>query len=57
LKNSLNGLSRDVLFGAPDLPEEASWPKRGIVTILATVAAALLLLLFVIVRRFRPAWV
>jgi hypothetical protein len=57
LKNSLNGLSRDVLFGAPDLPEEASWPKRGIVTILAAVAAELLLLLFVIVHRLKPAWI
>jgi hypothetical protein len=53
LKNSLNGVSRDVLFGAPDLPEEPSWPKRGIITLLAASVTGLLLLMFVILRRFR----
>ncbi len=52
LKSSLNGLSRDVIFGAPDLPEEPSWPRRGIITILAAFVTGLLLLMFVIVRRF-----
>jgi uncharacterized protein involved in exopolysaccharide biosynthesis len=52
LRNSLSGVSRDVIFGTPDLPEEPSWPRRGIITILAAFAAALLLLAFVILRRF-----
>jgi hypothetical protein len=54
LRNSLNGISRDVIFGAPDLPEEPSWPKRGIITVLTVVVTALLLLLFVLLRGFRP---
>jgi hypothetical protein len=52
LRNSLKGISRDVIFAPPDLPEEPSWPKRGIITILATFTGALLLLVFVILRRF-----
>jgi hypothetical protein len=55
LRNSLNGMSRDVIFGKPDLPEEPSWPRRGMITILAGFLAALLLLIFVLVRRFWPA--
>jgi hypothetical protein len=55
LRNSLNGVSRDVLFGPPDLPEEPSWPKRGIITILAAFVTGLLLLMFVILRRFRAS--
>jgi hypothetical protein len=54
LRNSLKGLSRDVVFGTPDLPEEPSWPKRGIITLLAGFTAGLLLLMFVIFRRFWP---
>jgi len=52
LRNSLNGVSRDVVFGAPDLPEEPSWPKKGMITILAGFVTGLLLLMFVILRRF-----
>ncbi len=52
LRNSLNGLSRDVVFGTPDLPEEPSWPKKGMITILAGFVTGLLLLMFVILRRF-----
>src|SRR5438552_1789354 len=33
-RNSLNGVSRDVIFGKPDLPQEASWPNRGVIVIL-----------------------
>jgi hypothetical protein len=54
MKNSLNGVSRDVIFGAPDLPEEPSWPKRGIITLLAMAVTGLLLLTFVILRVFGP---
>jgi hypothetical protein len=56
MRNSLKGVSRDVVFGAPDLPEEPSWPRRGIITVLAAFTAGLLLLVFVILRRFGPAW-
>jgi hypothetical protein len=57
MRNSLKGVSRDVVFGAPDLPEEPSWPRRGIITVLAAFTAGLLLLVFVILRRFARAWV
>ena len=52
LRESLNGHSSDVVFGPPDLPEQPSWPKKGIITILAVVVSTLLLLVFVILRRF-----
>lgn len=51
LRNLLNGISRDVIFGQPDLPEEPSWPRRGIIAGLAGFTTGLLLLIFVIVRR------
>jgi hypothetical protein len=57
LRNSLNGTSHDVVFGAPDLPEEPSWPKRGVIAISAAAAIELLLLLFVMLHRFRPTWI
>jgi hypothetical protein len=57
LRSSLNGVSRDVIFGAPDLPEEPSWPKRGIISILTVVITALLLLLVLLLQRFRPSWI
>jgi uncharacterized protein involved in exopolysaccharide biosynthesis len=52
LENSLNGVSHDRVFSASDLPEEPSWPKKGMITILAGFASGLLLLMFVILRRF-----
>ena len=52
LRNSLNGVSRDVVFSAPNLPEEPSWPKKGMITIFAGFVTGLLLLMFVILRRF-----
>ncbi|MGH9695304.1 MAG: hypothetical protein ACRD5Z_14235, partial [Bryobacteraceae bacterium] len=52
LRGSLNGLSSDVVFGPPDLPGEPSWPRKGIITILTVVVSTLLLLVFVILRRF-----
>jgi hypothetical protein len=54
LRNSLNGISHDVVFAAPDLPEEPSWPRKGMITILAGLVTELLLLMFVILRRVRP---
>jgi uncharacterized protein involved in exopolysaccharide biosynthesis len=52
LRDSLNGLSHDVVFGPPDLPQEPSWPRKATITILAVLVATLLLLVFVILRRF-----
>lgn len=54
LKRELNGTSRDVIFAPPNLPQEPSWPKKGIISILTTVAAGLLLFMFVILRSFWP---
>lgn len=56
LKNSLKGLSGDVVFGMPSLPDVPSWPNRGIIVILTTVVTALLLTVFVILRRFGLGW-
>jgi uncharacterized protein involved in exopolysaccharide biosynthesis len=50
LRNSLNGLSSDVVFGQPDLPQAPSWPKKGYITILAMVVTTLLLLALAILR-------
>jgi hypothetical protein len=55
LKDSLNGVSRDVVFGAPSLPESPSWPRKRMIALLAGFVTGLLLLMFVIVRRFRSA--
>jgi hypothetical protein len=52
LRNQLLGTSTDVVFGPPDLPEASTWPKRGIMTILVVASTALLLFMFVILRRF-----
>jgi hypothetical protein len=52
LRNSLQGKSSDVVFGQPDLPEEPSWPRRGVIAGLVGFSTGLLLLIFVIVRRF-----
>jgi hypothetical protein len=57
LRSSLNGVSRDVIFGGPDLPEEPSWPRRGIISILTVAITALLLLLVLLLHRFRPSWI
>ncbi len=51
LRSSLN-VSREMVFSAPDLPAIAYWPKKGVVTVLAGFAAEVLLLIFVILRRF-----
>lgn len=52
LRRSLNGVSRDVLFGLSDLPEEPSWPDWKIVVPVTYFVTALLLLMFVILRQF-----
>jgi hypothetical protein len=57
LRSLLNGVSRDAIFGNPDLPQEAIWPRRGLITVLTIVVTELLLFLFVVLRRFRPTWI
>ncbi len=54
LGRALNGISLDVVFSAPDLPGQPSWPNKGMIAILAGFVAGLLFLMFVILRRFRP---
>lgn len=53
LRDSLKGLSHDVIFGASSLPDRPSWPKRGVIVISTIVATGLLLLVFVFLRRLR----
>ncbi|HEV7877797.1 hypothetical protein [Bradyrhizobium sp.] len=52
LRGLLKGVSRDVLFGLPDLPEEPSWPNWKIVVPVTYFVTVLLLLMFVILRHF-----
>jgi hypothetical protein len=51
LRKSLKGLSPDVVFGPPDLPQEPSWPNKTVIAILAALVTSLLLFAFVILRR------
>jgi hypothetical protein len=51
LRSSLN-VSREMVFSVPDLPGGPTWPKKGMITILAGFVTGLLLLMFVILRRF-----
>ncbi|MBR1120181.1 hypothetical protein JQ628_01550 [Bradyrhizobium lablabi] len=55
LKNKLKGMSRDVVFGVPDLPQEPSWPNKKLVFALTVAVTGLLLLALTILRyvRFR----
>jgi len=48
---ALQGLSRDVVVQAPTLPTEHVSPKKSLITVLATVAVGLVLLLWVFMRR------
>lgn len=50
LRSSLN-VSREMVFSVPDLPGVPSWPKKGVITVLAGFATALLLLMLVILHR------
>ncbi len=51
LEPKLDVLSAAALVQAPTLPQKASQPKKGLVTVGATLAAGLLLLLFVFMRQ------
>lgn len=53
LEGQLEGLSEAQLVQSPTLPEKASQPKKGLIAIGATLAAGLLLLLFVFMRQAR----
>lgn len=49
----MQGVSRAVVFSEPSLPQEPSWPKRTIVSILAAFAAGLIATIFVLLRANR----
>lgn len=49
----IRGVSRALVFSEPSLPQEPSWPKRTIVSILAAFAAALIAVIFVLLRASR----
>jgi uncharacterized protein involved in exopolysaccharide biosynthesis len=49
----MRGISRAVVFSEPSLPQEPSWPKRAIVSILAAFAAGLIAVIFVLLRASR----
>ncbi|HEV2154873.1 Wzz/FepE/Etk N-terminal domain-containing protein [Bradyrhizobium sp.] len=49
----MRGVSRAVVFSEPSLPQEPSWPKRAIVSILAAFAAGLIAVIFVLLRASR----
>lgn len=51
LEPKLNVLSAAQLVQSPTLPQKASQPKKGLITVGATLAAGLLLLLFVFMRQ------
>ncbi len=51
LRSSLN-VSREMVFSPPDLPAVPSWPNKGMIAVLAGFVAEILLLIFVILRRF-----
>lgn len=50
---SMAGISRAVVFGEPSAPQEPSWPKRAVVSILTAFAAGLIALIFVLLRANR----
>ena len=51
LEAQLEGLSEAMLIQPPTLPEKASKPKKGLIAISATLAAGLLLLMYVFMRQ------
>lgn len=51
LETQLEGVSEAQLVQSPTLPQKASQPKKGLIAIGATLAAALALLLFVFMRQ------
>ena len=51
LETQLEGLSEAMLIQPPTLPEKASKPKKGLIAIGATLAAGLLLLMYVFMRQ------
>lgn len=50
---AMQGISRAVVFSEPSLPQEPSWPKRTIVSILTALAAGLFTMTFVLLRAGR----
>jgi hypothetical protein len=52
VQNMLAGVPRDVIISAPNLPIEPSWPKKGVIAVLAGLAAIPVLLTLVLLGRF-----
>ncbi|MET4036904.1 MULTISPECIES: Wzz/FepE/Etk N-terminal domain-containing protein [unclassified Bradyrhizobium] len=50
---SMRSVSRALVISEPSLPQEPSWPKRTIVSILTAFAAGLIALIFVLLRASR----
>jgi hypothetical protein len=52
IQNRLDGVSRDVIVSAPDLPIETSWPNESAVAILSAIAAVPVLLALILLGRY-----
>jgi hypothetical protein len=50
LKQQLLGVSEDIVFWPPDLPEEPVWPQRGLIAVLSALGGGLLMLAFAALR-------
>ena len=50
LKQQLLGVSEDIIFWPPDLPEEAVWPQRSLIAALSALGGGLLMFAFVALR-------
>jgi uncharacterized protein involved in exopolysaccharide biosynthesis len=50
LKQQLLGVSEDIVFWPPDLPEEPVWPQRSLIALLSAIGGGLLMLAFALLR-------
>jgi uncharacterized protein involved in exopolysaccharide biosynthesis len=50
LKQQLLGVSEDIVFWPPDLPEEPVWPQRGLIALLSAIGGGLLMFAFAALR-------
>ena len=50
LKQQLLGVSEDIVFWPPDLPEEPVWPQRSLIAALSAIGGGLLMLAFAALR-------
>lgn len=56
LKQQLLGVSEDVIFSPPGLPEESVSPRRGLIAVLSAVGGGLLMLAFFMLRAAWSRW-